>query len=181
MHFKELHMFKAIGICVFGLMASASMGAQTTAATPPQRPACSAAEFRQLDFWVGEWRVFQAADNAEVATSHIEHVFGDCAIKEWFESPGAPGGAYTGTSYSSWDRKDRKWHQMYVDNGGSVGLYVGGPNGQDMEFVAPGRAGSLNKMVYRPQADGSVRQIGTNSTDGGKTWTPQYDYIYRRK
>ena len=155
---------------------NASAQASTTAAKP-----CGAPEYRQLDFWVGEWRVFQASDNSPVGSSKIEIVMEQCGIKESFDAPQAGAADYVGTSYSSYDRKDGKWHQMYIDNSGSVGLYTGGPDGNDMTFTCPAKAGATQKMIYRRQADGSVRQIGTLSTDGGKTWQAGYDYVYRRK
>jgi hypothetical protein len=176
---------KAFCTALLGMALLTSAQAQTTAApstpaTPPPVP-CSAPNFRQLDFWVGEWRVFQTANNNEVASSKIEHVMGDCGIKESWDYPSGSGKHQLGTSYSSYDRKDGKWHQMYIDSNGSVGLYVGGPDGADMTFEAPGRGGSTQRMIYRPQADGSVRQIGTFSADQGKTWQPGYDFTYRRK
>jgi len=155
---------------------NASAQASTTAAKP-----CGAPEYRQLDFWVGEWRVFQASDNSPVGSSKIEIVMEQCGIKESFDAPQAGAADYVGTSYSSYDRKDGKWHQMYIDNSGSVGLYTGGPDANDMTFTCPAKAGATQKMIYRRQADGSVRQIGTLSTDGGKTWQAGYDYVYRRK
>jgi hypothetical protein len=150
--------------------------ASSTAAKP-----CGAPEYRQLDFWVGEWRVFEASDNSPVGSSKIEIVMEQCGIKENFDAPQTGAADYVGTSYSSYDRKDGKWHQMYIDNSGSVGLYTGGPDGNDMTFTCPAKAGATQKMIYRRQADGSVRQIGTLSTDGGKTWQAGYDYVYRRK
>jgi hypothetical protein len=155
---------------------SASAQASTSAAKP-----CGAPEYRQLDFWVGEWKVSQAGDNSPVGSSKIEIVMDQCGIKESFDAPQAGAADYVGTSYSSYDRKDGKWHQMYIDNSGSVGLYTGGPDGGDMTFACPAKAGATQKMIYRRQADGSVRQIGTLSTDGGKTWQSGYDYVYRRK
>jgi hypothetical protein len=150
-----------------------------TQSAPAAKP-CSAAEFRQMDFWVGEWRVFQASDNSPVGSSKIEVVMEQCGIKESFDAPAASGD-YIGTSYRSYDRKDGKWHQFYIDNTGSVGLYSGGPDGEDMTFTCPAKGGATQKMIYRRQADGSVRQIGRLSTDGGKSWQAGYDYVYRRK
>jgi hypothetical protein len=34
-------------------------------------------------------------------------------------------------------------------------------------------------MSYSQNADGSVRQFGEQSTDGGKTWSPSFDFTYR--
>ena len=104
-----------------------------------------------------------------------------CAIKESFDAPEAPGGAYAGTSYSGHDRKDGKWHQLYVDVNGSVTCFTGGLEGADLVMTAPARGGALQRMTYRPHADGSVQQIGVMSADGGASWRPGYDYTYRRR
>jgi hypothetical protein len=175
-----------------GILNSAAVADAAAAAPVAEKPAgnsgdaakpCSAQEYRQLDFWVGEWRVFEASDNSPVGSSKIEIVMDSCGIKESFDAPsgGNAGADYIGTSFSSYDRKDGKWHQMYIDNTGSVGLYTGGLDGADMAMTCPAKGGATQKMIYRRQADGSVRQIGTLSTDGGKTWQAGYDYVYRRK
>jgi hypothetical protein len=164
-----------------------SLPAQSAAA-PGQRPAkqalansvCGNAEHRQLDFWLGQWRVYDTAKGTRVGSSHIEPIMRGCAIKESYEAPQAPGGAYSGTSYSGFDRKDGKWHQLYVDVNGNVTWYTGGVQGGDMVLVATVRGGALQRMTYRPLKGGSVEQVGVISTDGGKTWQPGYDLTYRR-
>ena len=165
----------------FLLAGAASSIWSSAAAQAPARLDCSAAQYRQLDFWVGDWIVFNTADNAQYATSRIERIVNGCAVRESYDSPKAPGGPYSGTSITSFDRKDGKWHQMYVDVNGSVTWFSGGLEGADMVLTAPGAASSTQRMVYRPQADGSVRQIGSVSSDGGNNWKPGYDYTYRRK
>lgn len=163
------------------LIAAAVCAAAATAADAQPTPApCSAPEHRQLDFWVGEWEVFNTADNVRYAGSRIEQIVGGCGISETYDSPQAPGGPYMGKSYSAFDAKDGKWHQLYVDTNGAVTWYTGALEGADMSLEAEG-AKALQRMVYRPESDGSVRQIGTFSTDGGKTWQAGYDYTYRRK
>jgi hypothetical protein len=142
---------------------------------------CSAASYHQLDFWIGEWIVTDTAKGYEVATSRIEPVMSGCGIRESYDAPSAPGGAYAGTSYSAYDRNDGKWHQFYVDVNGNATWYSGGMEGADMVLNAPGKNGALQRMTYRPHEDGSVEQIGVVSKDGGKTWQPGYDYTYRKK
>lgn len=142
---------------------------------------CEGAKHHELDFWVGEWEVFNTADNVQYATSRIESILGGCVISENYESPKAPGGAYSGKSYSSFDRKDGLWHQFYVDTNGNATWFSGGlEESGALTMTAQGPKGSLRKMSYVPQQDGSVRQIAVISTDGGKTWAPGYDYTYRR-
>jgi hypothetical protein len=41
-----------------------------------------------------------------------------------------------------------------------------------VEFIGPALRGALQKMIYRTKLGGTVRQIGTISTDGGNTWQP---------
>jgi hypothetical protein len=151
----------------------------TAAAAPP--PPCAGVEHHQLDFWIGDWKVSQVSDGKPVGTSRIESVMGGCGIGEHYEAPDAPGGAYSGMSYSGYDRNTGQWHQMYVDTNGNVTWYTGKLEGANMVLHAPGKNGALQTMEYRPHADGSVEQIGTASTDGGATWQPGYDYIYRKK
>jgi hypothetical protein len=150
-----------------------------TKSLPPARAACSAAEHHELDFWIGEWTVYNTADNVEYGSSRIVPVMDGCGSQENYASPAAPGGAYFGTSYSGFDRRDKRWHQMYIDVNGNVTWYSGALNGKNMELTAPGKPGSVQKMVYKPLPDGSVEQVGTLSTDGGKSWQLSYDYTYR--
>jgi len=167
------------GLLCAGLATAAA--AQTAPpATPPARPDCKAAEHHQLDFWVGEWRVFRAADGVEVATSSIQSVANGCGISENYTSPRAPGGPYQGLSYSAFDRRDGKWRQFYVDVSGAATWYIGGMEGASMVLYAEGPK-ARQRMTYRPNPDGSVNQTGVVSADGGQTWQPGYDYVYRRK
>jgi len=158
----------------------AAAAAATATPTPAQAP-CAAAEHHQLHFWEGDWNVFQVSDNTQVGISHIERVMTGCGISEHYSAPQAPGGAYEGVSYSGFNRGDGQWHQMYVDTNGNVTWYSGRLEGANMVLHAPGKNGALQTMEYRPHPDGSVEQIGTVSTDGGKSWQPGYDYIYRKK
>ncbi len=159
---------------IFAAAAAAATPASTTAP-------CAAAEYHQLDFWAGDWNVFQKSDGTQVGTSHIARVMNGCGISEHFNAPGAPGGAYEGVSTSGYDRSDEKWHQMYVDTNGNVTWYSGELDGSDMVMEAPGTNNTLRKMVYHPLPDGSVEQIGTASIDYGRHYKPGYDYIYRKK
>ena len=177
-------MNRSIRLCmVLALMQSwASALASTPAAAPPPKPGdCSAPEKRQLDFWVGHWDVSITGQGTSIATSEIQALPSGCGISEHYDSPAAPGGHYQGWSYSGYDGKDGQWHQMYLDTQGHVTWYSGRLAGNALVLTAPGRAGALQRMSYIPGGDGSVRQVGETSTDGGASWTPGYDYTYRRR
>ena len=159
--------------------------AAAVAATPaaPAKQPCAGAEYHQLDFWVGQWTVYEKDTGKQSSTSRIESVMGGCGIGEHYEEPGDPAGPYSGTSYSSFNREDGKWHQMYIDTNGNVEWFSGALDDDgDMVMEAPGGANNtIRKMVYHPLPDGSVEQIGTASTDYGKHWKPRYDYIYKKE
>ena len=165
---------------IFGVALATQFPSTGFAAAPATPAPCSGAAHHQLDFWIGAWKVFDTAKGYQAGTSHIEPVMNGCGIKESYEAPEAPGGAYSGTSYSGFDRKDQKWHQLYVDVNGNVTWYSGVLEGSDMVLRASVAGGALQRMTYHPLPGGAVEQIGVISTDGGKTWQPGYDLTYRR-
>jgi hypothetical protein len=142
-------------------------------APPPPAAPCEAAEFHQLDFWVGRWDVYPTGKDTLVAHSLIEKVYG-CGIREnWMPFSNQPGG-----SLSVYVPGEKHWEQFWIDSGGSRAFFTGGWNGSAM--VISGKwGGPLVRMSYAKNADGSVRQWGEQSTDDGKTWAPNFDFTYR--
>jgi len=91
-----------------------------------------------------------------------------------------------GGSLSSFDAKDKLWRQTWIDSAGSRAEFEGGFSkgvmsitGNWANFNGPGQD-ALVRMNYSIQPDGQVRQWGEASTDGGKTWKPSFDFLYRR-
>lgn len=79
----------------------------------PQSP-CSDGHFRDFDFWVGDWRVFNVA-GAFVATNHIVTALDGCVVEEnW-----APLFGLRGRSLSSYDAELRMWRQTWVPENAS--------------------------------------------------------------
>lgn len=161
---------------------------QTAPAPPPAPPRidCTDANHRAFDFWLGEWDVRPTGTDAVVAVSVISRAAGGCAVEENYHQTVGPGGAsvnYVGSSLSVFDQAGGgRWRQFYVDSGGSVTVFEGQAVDGGMVLDAPGRAGALQRMSFTAQADGSVRQWGQVSTDGGATWTSGgYDFTYRRR
>jgi hypothetical protein len=152
------------------------------AAPAGSQPPCAGPEYRQLDFWVGKWDVFPTGTDRLVAHSLIERLYDGCAIREnWMPLKKEGGG-----SLSGYDRKSGKWHQTWIDSSGSIVRFTGGRNGAEMvmdglwgDLVAPGQD-AIVRMTYSPLPDGSVRQLGLQSVDQGKTWQPSFDFTYRR-
>jgi hypothetical protein len=154
--------------------------AQAPSAPAPPPAGCSSPESRQFDFWVGRWDVFPAAHpDRKVAESLIEKLYSGCAIRENWKPPQGGGG-----SLNSYVPAEHAWRQTWIGSDGARVEFKGGWTGQAMVLTglwpAVGHPEQLSRMTFTPQPDGSVRQQGEISDDGGKTWTPSFDFIYRR-
>jgi len=75
--------------------------------------ACKASEYRQFDFWVGNWDVFGPAGGL-AGTNVVRSRLGGCVVEEnWI---GAGGGF--GRSLNFYDAAARTWSQMWVASNG---------------------------------------------------------------
>ena len=162
------------------VLALPAVAAAQTAPTLPKANACADAEHGQFDFWVGRWVVNPTGKDKVVAESLIEKVYG-CGIREnWM--PKVPNG--DGGSLSIYVPKEKGWRQTWIDSSGAYVDFKGGWNGQAMVLTGdwPGPDGKPNlvRMTYTRNPDGSVRQAGAASKDGGQSWTPSFDFTYRR-
>ena len=169
-----------------------ALALQTAAPAQPARPAqpppidCTDADHSAFNFWIGEWDVSPTGTDTIVARSTISSTAGGCAIQENYHQTVGPGGvaaSYYGSSFSVFDAGNGgKWRQFYVDSGGSVTVFEGGLQDAAMVLDAPGAPGVIQRMTVAPQPDGSVRQWGRTSRDGGATWSGGgYDFTYRRR
>lgn len=142
-------------------------------------PCKAAPEFRQFDFWIGEWEV-KNAQGQPAGSSSVQLILGQCIIFEnWTGGSGT-----SGKSFNIYDANDKKWHQSWVDDKGTFTHYIGGIQDGKMVLVADtiveGKK-TLAKMTFSKLPNGDVRQFGENSTDEGKTWVTEFDLIYSRK
>ncbi len=151
---------------------AAFAGAQTPPAPPP---ACQSAEYRQFDFWIGTWDVFQP-DGQKAGENRIEPISSGCALLEHWSGRGG----FTGKSLNIYDSTDKRWHQTWVDSSGGLLMISGGL--VDKRIVLGSETGSAyQRITWTPNDDGSVRQFWESSTDGGKTWTVLFDGKYVRR
>lgn len=151
--------------------------AAAQSAPPGPAPACTAPAFKQFDFWVGDWDVYPTGQERLVAHSRIEKLYNGCAIREnWIPLNGQTGG-----SLNTYVAEAGQWRQLWTDSSASWVEFRGGFDGKAMVLTGTGFApnGALTRMTYTPNADGSVRQFCENSGDGGKSWTPSFDFAYR--
>lgn len=173
----------AIGLSLAVLGHGAAMSQTSTApGSPPQPPprACITAEYRQFDFWIGDWDVF-LPDGKKAGTNRIAPVISGCVLHEQW----AGGGNFNGQSFNAWDARRQRWHQTWMDSSGAVLLLDGRATEGSMtlsDSEAPGKndRNLVNEIQWTSNADGSVRQHWRVSKDGGKTWTTAFDGKYVR-
>ena len=78
---------------------------------------CCAEEYRQFDFWIGDWVVTDSTGK-ELGTNLIHSIQDGCGFQENWKST-----KMTGTSYNFYNATDKSWNQLWIDNkGGSLEL-----------------------------------------------------------
>ncbi|ABF42839.1 Tetratricopeptide repeat protein [Candidatus Koribacter versatilis Ellin345] len=136
-------------------------------------------EYRQLDFWLGEWEVFGGSQ--KVGDSKIELILKNCVVLEnWTDTTGGQG-----KSFNKYDPARKAWEQFWVEDNGSTNYFIGTLREGEMryELVKPRKDGGklMRHLTFSKFPDGSVRQFSQSSTDDGKSWSVEYDFIYRKK
>ncbi|HEY3644055.1 MAG TPA: hypothetical protein VGM16_01845 [Gammaproteobacteria bacterium] len=121
--------------------------AQSQAATPAPVP-CSTPEYRQFDFWLGDWDVSVAGKTG--GHNHITSEYGGCVLQEhWTGSGGS-----VGSSFNIYDPVRKVWHQTWVDNGGTLLEIEGGMKDGSMvmtgEQLQPDGKKLLNRITWTP-------------------------------
>lgn len=162
--------------------APAAPGATAPAAPAPAPPRCDAPEYRQFDFWAGEWDVTSAADGSAAGTNSVTRTLDGCVLQEHWRGAGGS----EGTSFNIWDRADGRWHQIWVDNQGTRLDIAGGMRDGAMVLEGADRKGPRggtvrDRITWTPMPDGRVRQHWEQTRDAGATWTTAFDGLYKRR
>lgn len=162
---------------------AALLAAPGLAVAQPQPPqaACADAAHHAFDFWIGRWDVVETKDGKPAGQSLIEALYLGCTIRENWTQPG-----YAGGSLNTYDAATGRWRQTWTDSANTWREFVGGMEDGKMVLVArralkadPSKT-LLERMIFTPNPDGSVRQYSDASTDDGATWSQRYDYTYRK-
>ena len=167
---------------------AAAAAVQTAPAAAPVAPtqACSGAEYRALDFWVGEWELsFEKADGTpgRAVNRITRDEFGSCVISERFEQADI---GYTGASYSTYDKPLGQWVQTWVDNSGAYITLAGGPvEGKPYRFELKSleRRGPMKawfRMIWEDvKADSLTWRWQQQQPDG--SWKDSWVIRYQRR
>ena len=138
-------------------------------------------EFREFDFWVGEWEV-HGTDGTFLGENTVSSDEGGCVLTEQWR--GAKGS--TGMSINYLDRMTDEWVQSWHAAGGYQILIRGGMTDEGMllsgtiHLIATGQTSPF-RGLWTPLPDGRVRQYFEQSNDDGATWEPWFEGFYSRK
>ena len=136
-------------------------------------------EYRQFDFWIGEWDVVTTQGHNPAGTSSIQPIIDHCVLLENWTG----GGGGTGKSFNHYDTS--KNIQDWVDSQSNSIHFEGKLEDGVMSYYADssrpdGTPIRRHLQFFKLDAD-HVRQFSQQSSDGGKSWTTEYDFTYNRK
>lgn len=144
-------------------------------------PNCSSAEYHGLNFWIGDWDTFDtdAPRGPVQARTHVDPIAQGCAIHELYEQIDG----LIGDSILSYDPARKQWQQTWVTNRGSIMVITG--NFKDGALVLAGEAHlndgkTVMQRISWKAEDNGVREWAVLSKDGGKTWAPAFDVVFRK-
>jgi hypothetical protein len=144
---------------------------------PPAQP-CQAPEYRQFDFWIGDWDVYDARGE-RIGANRIESIENGCGIQEnWTDRRGP-----TGRSINVFRAESKTWTQLWTASWGGVLLLEGRYENGVMVLTgdAIGRDGAVERQrTSWSRTEDGVRQLAERSRDGGRTWTVAFDGRYVR-
>ncbi|HET9696773.1 MAG TPA: hypothetical protein VFP40_07900 [Terriglobales bacterium] len=153
----------------------------------PEPHACKKdAAYNKLDFWVGDWDVFEKNEKGEwekAGTDLVEKVLDGCAVIENWKSTGG----FEGKSLFYYRPVQKDWKQVWVTDTGPMkekSLILELPDGGirfQGELAKRSGGTYLDRTTLTPLAGGKVHQVIEISLDNGKTWKIGFDAEYRRK
>jgi len=148
--------------------------------------ACQSTRYHEFDFWLGDWRVFDAASGELVGFDRIEKTMRGCAVQQnlsfltdLFRNPKF-NYRVTGSSISVVDND--QWDMLWFDNYGGVVLVNGGLQSDgSMAFttVKPS-AGRYLRATWTKRSDGSVTNTGYRKQKSTDAWEKYFELVYHR-
>lgn len=156
----------------------------TAAFAAPQAPGagCPAPEYRQFDFWLGDWDTFEVVGDTTTSTARarVDLIAGGCAVHELYEQTDG----LIGDSILSFDPVRKVWQQTWVTNGDGLmvltGAFKDGAVTLEGEYHTKSGKNLPHRITWKREGSG-VRESAVLSKDGGKTWEPAFDVLFKKR
>ncbi|HNQ13559.1 MAG TPA: hypothetical protein PKM16_10165 [Bacteroidia bacterium] len=169
-------MLKVVTLISLFLLSSSTF-AQTTEECP-----CCKDEYKEFDFWLGEWEVFDV-EGKKVGNSQISKSERNCILFEKWTSVGD----HTGSSINFFDQKNYEWNQVWVDNNGLIlklkgGLIANGIIQMSSELLQNDQGLNFkNSIRWTLQEDGTVKQQWDMTDENLESFKTLFIGIYKAK
>jgi hypothetical protein len=168
------------------VLGACASGAVTSAPAPAVSTQCAGPQFRELDFWVGDWDVrWDASPNQPAGSGRniVTRQLGQCVIQEQFNG-GASANNLVGHSVSTYHAPARVWRQTWVDNQGGYFALTGGKQTDGtfvLENTRVGAGAPYLRMVFSGITPNSLTWRWQRSDDQGATWQDVWVIYYARR
>jgi len=170
------------GLLLGAILPAAVLGAPNVMAQDETPPPCGSEEYRQLDFWVGEWdAMWIDPDGTEQhGRNSITLDLDACVVLENFN--GNPGNTLLGRSMSIYAARHGAWKQVWMDNQGGYLPFTGGPEGDRfiLTMDRPREDAPYLRMVWENVSPEAFDWRWQRSEDEGATWADQWHIHYTR-
>ena len=149
-------------------------------AVKPSCPCCTEAH-EAFDFWLGNWTVY-GEDGKILGKNTIskENTYSNCLVKEVWTGTGIS----RGTSYNYFNRTDKTWNQVWVDNSGFSLTLKGNRVGDSMvlksELLTGENGKYYNQITWQLNEDESVTQTWELFNEEGKLIQQAFKGIYKK-
>jgi hypothetical protein len=143
-------------------------------------PCLGNSENRQLDYWVGDWKV-GAEGSSGNAHSTVSLSLDKCLVVENWDG----GRGHTGQNVFGYSADDKSWYGLFADNEGRVHVFTSGKvsaGSAEFEGKSHGPNGEilLNRVKVTRLGPNKVEQTWEKSSDNGATWNTVFRGEYSR-
>lgn len=142
--------------------------------------ACCSEDYNQFNFWLGEWYVYDSANNL-VGTNSISKQYDNCVIQEKWISEGKN----RGTSLNFFDKSDGFWHQIWVDNSGYIlnlkGKFINGSMILKSEIIENEKGNYYNQISWTKNTDNTVTQLWEVFSENNDKLSEAFRGIYKKR
>ncbi len=143
------------------------------------KASCAGPEYRQFDFWIGDWDAYDVGQPAKsVARNRVDRILNGCVLLEDYQAKNGS----RGESFTIYDASRKVWHQTWVTNAGKLLMIEGSKRNGEIVLSGvdhtPDGEQRMIRGVWKPVRAG-VRETAMTSNDGGKTWKPWFDILFR--
>ncbi len=139
------------------------------------------------DFWIGEWDATwdEGEGKKGFGTNYIHPIMDGKALQENFKTLKGQNAGFDGISLSIYNKAQKEWKQVWVDNQGNYLNLTGETSGDNRIFktavIKRNEKEIVQRMVFKNIKEDSFTWDWETSIDGGQNWKLSWRIYYTRK